>query len=130
MPPGLLSIPSGVFYTKSGFGTGQAGATGTGYTNYGSVGTGTGGILPLMSSGMPSVASGVFLTKSGLDVGAAEAAGMLYTNYTSNGVPTTTGRAPLGPSVVIDAFTGDASHLHMFSGVAWGTVACCIPATI
>jgi hypothetical protein len=32
MPPGMLTIPAGVFFT--GFGTGQAGATGTGYTNY------------------------------------------------------------------------------------------------
>jgi hypothetical protein len=49
MPPDMLTVPAGVFFTGSWLGTGQAGATGTGYTNYSSNGTltPTGGLSAL-----------------------------------------------------------------------------------
>jgi hypothetical protein len=82
MPPGMLTIPAGVFYT--GFGTGQAGATGTGYTNYSSNGTlsSTGGLSALA-------------------------------------------RTPVGPSVIADASTSDASSLFTVSLVTLAVVTGC-----
>jgi hypothetical protein len=49
MPPGMLTVPAGVFFTGSWLGTGQAGAISTGYTNYSSNGAlnPTGGLSAL-----------------------------------------------------------------------------------
>src|SRR5271154_2784227 len=82
--------------------------------------------------GMLTVPSGVFFTTLGLGTEQAGATGKMYTNSTSNWAPipteglSTLGRTPAGPSVVINAFTGDAPGQSMISTITWAVGTCCV----
>lgn len=49
---------------------------------------------------------------------------MVYTNYTS--MLSAVSNTPVGPSVVVDSSTDDASSRLMFSTITWTVVACCV----
>ena len=89
-----------------------------------------GGILPTMAPGMLTIPAGVFFAR--LSMGQAGATGTGYTNYSSYGLLSPTGelsvvgRTPVGPSVIADASTSDASSLFTVSLVTLAVVAGCV----
>lgn len=109
----------------------QTGLPGPPWTN-GSTETGNGGILPTMPPGMLTIPAGVFFTGSWLGMGQAGATGTGYTNNSSNGALSPTGglsalvRTPVGPSVIADASTSDASPLFTVSLVTLAVVTGCV----
>jgi hypothetical protein len=68
IPPGILTVPSGAFFTNPWLGTERAGTTGGVYTCYTSnnlTEAGTGFIFPATPPGTLTVPSALFFTNSG-----------------------------------------------------------------